>query len=1039
MDNRVSGWRCCITPTRNLAVALLPVLLAACQSQPPSMSVQEAKKIAADFPSAGFVPPPRTIADITAILDQQKPDETYRAAVQANLQATPPVDASAAARSEFYGVRADTAMQAGLGTQAVEDARESVRLARETVGTESLARALGRLNAAEQNIGGTGLEAADEIYGLSRADGWTIQALVGLTQASLRQGDLVAAQRWVATSDAVFAAIQQRRLSSSQEADLRANVASAHAALEVSLGKYAESERSLRSSIEDLRIWTNAYVSTVDANPSAGIQRADYRLTGRMRGLTFVLVAQDRLVEAEVVAREFLLYSLRRTGRTSPTTATAVGTLAFVLQNQGRFNDAERLILSEIETREALGIPASAAFIGTREALGIPASAARDRLGDVLAYQRRWPEAMSNFGKSYESLPRLMALYETGHVDEGLGMAKQIADARSRMLGVDHASTATARGFVGVGLGLQGDRAAAQSMFRAALSRLQSTDVPSVRELQRYVFENNLRVLTVQNPPTVSEVAEAFQVADALRLAETDRAVSASVARATLPSPELADLARREQDAEQQISARQVTLADAVSLPIEQQNAPALAAVRSDVERLKQARAVLTREIEKRFPDYANLVSPPPASLEQARAVLTDDEALVALYAGEKESYVWALRKSGMVAFVVIPLRREQLADMVGELRRALDPHAQNLGEIPPFDVALAYKLYAAILQPVESGWKGAKRLIVASHGPLAQVPFSLLVTRPVPQPKDQAALFSGYQEVPFLLREVAVTQVPSVAALAILRGMPPANPTRKPFVGFGDPWFSGAQAAQARAEQGPTAMVEVRGFHLRAAPATETLPSATLAMLPRLPDTAGEVRDIAAALQANAATDVFLGAAANERQVRTMRLDDRRVVMFATHGLVAGDLDGLTQPALALSAPNVAGVDGDGLLTMEKILGLKLDADWVVLSACNTAAGNGAGAEAISGLGRAFFYAGARALLVTNWPVETNSARVLTTTLFPRQAADASLSRADALRASMLSLIDGPGAVDKDSGTTLYSYAHPIFWAPFILVGDGH
>ena len=78
------------------------------------------------------------------------------------------------------------------------------------------------------------------------------------------------------------------------------------------------------------------------------------------------------------------------------------------------------------------------------------------------------------------------------------------------------------------------------------------------------------------------------------------------------------------------------------------------------------------------------------------------------------------------------------------------------------------------------------------------------------------------------------------------------------------------------------------------------------------------------------------------------------------------GDLDGLTQPALALTAPDVAGVKGDGLLTMEKILTLKLDADWVVLSACNTAAGAGAGAEAASGLGSAFFYAGTRALLVT-------------------------------------------------------------------------
>jgi CHAT domain-containing protein len=206
---------------------------------------------------------------------------------------------------------------------------------------------------------------------------------------------------------------------------------------------------------------------------------------------------------------------------------------------------------------------------------------------------------------------------------------------------------------------------------------------------------------------------------------------------------------------------------------------------------------------------------------------------------------------------------------------------------------------------------------------------------------------------------------------------------------------------------------------------------------LPRLPETADEVRSIALALKADPAADVFLGAQATENQVRTMNLVDRRVVMFATHGLVPGDLDGLTQPALALSAPSVVGGGGDGLLTMDKILGLKLDADWVVLSACNTATADGAGAEAVSGLGRAFFYAGARAVLVTNWPVETSSARTLTTDTFHRQATDPALSRAVALQQAMLGLIDGSGLVDAQK-RTVFSYAHPIFWAPFSLVGDG-
>ena len=124
---------------------------------------------------------------------------------------------------------------------------------------------------------------------------------------------------------------------------------------------------------------------------------------------------------------------------------------------------------------------------------------------------------------------------------------------------------------------------------------------------------------------------------------------------------------------------------------------------------------------------------------------------------------------------------------------------------------------------------------------------------------------------------------------------------------------------------------------------------------------------------------DIFIGESASELQVKTMDLTDRRIIAFATHALVPGDLDGLDQPALALCSPSVTGDTEDGLLTMGEIMKLKMNAAWVVLSACNTGAADGAGAEAVSGLGRAFFYAGTRAILVSMWPVETTSARNLT------------------------------------------------------------
>jgi CHAT domain-containing protein len=214
-------------------------------------------------------------------------------------------------------------------------------------------------------------------------------------------------------------------------------------------------------------------------------------------------------------------------------------------------------------------------------------------------------------------------------------------------------------------------------------------------------------------------------------------------------------------------------------------------------------------------------------------------------------------------------------------------------------------------------------------------------------------------------------------------------------------------------------------------------LDSAQLRALPRLPDTRDELKSVAMALGVDAAKALKLGKDANEQAVKTTNLAKYRIIDFATHGLVAGDLDGLTQPALALTAPDVAGVQGDGLLTMEEILALKLDADWVVLSACNTAAGAAAGSEAASGLGRAFFYAGTRTILVTNWSVESRSARELVTEIFRRQAADPTLTRGEALRQAMMALLDGPGGADA-AGKTLYTYGHPLFWAPYTIIGDG-
>ena len=323
------------------------------------------------------------------------------------------------------------------------------------------------------------------------------------------------------------------------------------------------------------------------------------------------------------------------------------------------------------------------------------------------------------------------------------------------------------------------------------------------------------------------------------------------------------------------------------------------------------------------------------------------------------------------------------------------------------------------------------------TNGALGLLPLGLLTTAPATL-KMTDVMFAGYRDVPWLARTHAVTMVPSAAAFRTLRNLPPGPADRERMIGFGDPLFSTQQAAEAE-----TPLVQVasatRGVPLarRSAPQIDGVSSAELALLPRLPDTADELKSIALALQADPAQALKLGRAANEDAVKRSDLSNYRIIVFATHGLVPGELDGLTQPALALTSPAVSGVPGDGLLTMEEILALKLNADWVVLSACNTGTGAGAGAEAASGLGRAFFYAGTRAILVTNWSVHSASARELVTDLFHRQTANAKLTRGEALRQASMALADGAGFKD-DGGKMIFSYAHPLFWAPYTIIGDG-
>jgi len=282
---------------------------------------------------------------------------------------------------------------------------------------------------------------------------------------------------------------------------------------------------------------------------------------------------------------------------------------------------------------------------------------------------------------------------------------------------------------------------------------------------------------------------------------------------------------------------------------------------------------------------------------------------------------------------------------------------------------------------------------------------------------------------------------LPTVSSLKALREVAKGSHESERYIGFGDPLLGEedlllaksaaekgcvvSQAKQARDKPHQTKAAVKRGPEGLA-------DSAGLKSWAALPETADELCAVAQALGVDPATHIYLGARATESNVKRLSSDGEltkyQIVHFATHGATADQESGTSEPGLLLTVPDKPSDADDGYLSASEVATLKLDADWVILSACNTAAGSARSDEALSGLARAFFFAGARSLLVSHWVVDSTAAVKLITKTVENLKASPKIGRAEALRRSMLSMI----ANGKD-----YE-AHPAFWAPFVLVGEG-
>jgi hypothetical protein len=402
--------------------------------------------------------------------------------------------------------------------------------------------------------------------------------------------------------------------------------------------------------------------------------------------------------------------------------------------------------------------------------------------------QRRWSEALKEFDQAradyaqledpnwlYSALANDMTIVIAeiygGRLQQAIETSRLTLDRRRKFFGDQQYKTAEAQGFMAAALASTGARDDAMAHFQAAIPILLKTAGDTVDESGgttesefrlRFILENYLSLLGGQSNSGSQQLAiEAFQIADTARGRSVQRALAAAAARGSVKDPVLADLIRREQDAQRQITALNGIYASALAVPTDQQDHGTLAALPQQIELLRAARATIKAEVEGRFPDYAILVGSKPASVAATQAVLHPAEALIAFYVAEDRTYVWAIPKSGPVAFTAAPLGRAEVDRIVAQLRRALEPNASTLGEIPPFDVSSAYKLYASLLQPVEAGWEGAKSLLIVPHGALGQLPLGLLVTAPATVESEQEGkpLFSSYRSIPWLIREVAVSE----------------------------------------------------------------------------------------------------------------------------------------------------------------------------------------------------------------------------------------------------------------------------------------
>lgn len=752
-------------------------------------------------------------------------------------------------------------------------------------------------------------------------------------------------------------------------------------------------------------------------------------LSVNLNTLARILTDLGRLDEAESVARKAVDIAHARFGE-SQQTMLYVTTLAGILAAQGKADEAQTLARTAAARLTAdLGAESDRTLLA-RETLAQALAAGADRAGALAELEqttairtRLFPAHHRDRISSHDRLaitaldagdrPRALAAQaEAQRLRAAAGTAEDadalVGEARLAAIEVASGQDAADSSSAATTTGLARARAAAERLDR----RLQETEATGARPSG---LDRTIRSgfgWAMEAAAMAGDAALAFDLAQPVVEGAAGQAARAAERRAALDDPALAGLLRAQQDAAGQLQIlldRQLRLAGLGA-------APERIAALEQARRAAAARfAETTAQLAAAAPALARDERSERLSLARAQAALGADEALLVAAPGPGGLVVIAASRTA--AQVVHSADSRHVAALVQTLRQGLERPGG-------FDHAASAALRAMIVPDAVAGViAGHPRLLVASGGALASLPFAVLASGTAQRPH-------------WLVQDHALVTLPALSALspAPSGGAQPGQPARRinAFLALGAPLLGGAGPDNT----GPESAGWKGGAVYRSAANARKV-----ADLPPLPASAAELAALGKALSARSST-VLTGAQATEAALRSADLTAVDVLALSTHGLVAGEIDGLDEPALVLT-PALRGPDaapaadtlasdtlagdpfaGDGLLTADEIMRLRLAGAWVVLSACNTAAGSGADGGGLAGLARAFLHAGAGNLLVSHWAVRDDAAARLSVATLDRYARGA--DPAQALRRAMLGMAQGRDAALRD----------PALWAPFVLVG---